>query len=68
MTWADLTVRYTNTTAGARVYNELVRSGCKDYVTFNCRHVDMDDDGRAHFRSMQAEHGVAPGPDQYMRP
>ncbi|KAE8809523.1 pentatricopeptide repeat-containing protein [Hordeum vulgare] len=53
------------------IYADMVRSGCRpDYVTFigllfACSHAGLVDAGRAHFRSMQAEHGIAPGADHY---
>ncbi|XP_051227555.1 pentatricopeptide repeat-containing protein At2g03880, mitochondrial-like [Lolium perenne] len=74
ITWTALIVGYAQNGRGKEsleVYADMVRSGCRpDYVTFigllfACSHAGLVDAGRAHFRSMQAEHGVAPGPDHY---
>ncbi|WVZ67915.1 LOW QUALITY PROTEIN: hypothetical protein U9M48_016929 [Paspalum notatum var. saurae] len=74
ITWTALIVGYAQNGRGARsleVYADMVRAGCRpDYVTFvgllfACSHAGFVDAGRAHFRSMTADYGVAPGPDHY---
>uniref|UniRef100_A0ACD5XBJ3 Uncharacterized protein n=1 Tax=Avena sativa TaxID=4498 RepID=A0ACD5XBJ3_AVESA len=74
ITWTALIVGYAQNGRGKEsleVYAEMVRSGCRpDYVTFigllfACSHAGLVDAGQAHFHSMQAEHGIAPGPDHY---
>ncbi|KAG8078696.1 hypothetical protein GUJ93_ZPchr0007g4969 [Zizania palustris] len=74
ITWTALIVGYAQNGRGSEslaVYAEMIRSGCRpDYVTFvgllfACSHAGLVDAGRAHFQSMQSEHGVAPGPDHY---
>ncbi|XP_044977979.1 pentatricopeptide repeat-containing protein At2g03880, mitochondrial-like [Hordeum vulgare subsp. vulgare] len=74
ITWTALIVGYAQNGRGREsleIYADMVRSGCRpDYVTFigllfACSHAGLVDAGRAHFRSMQAEHGIAPGADHY---
>uniref|UniRef100_J3L6I3 DYW domain-containing protein n=1 Tax=Oryza brachyantha TaxID=4533 RepID=J3L6I3_ORYBR len=74
ITWTALIVGYAQNGRGREslaVYADMVRSGCRpDYVTFvgllfACSHAGLVDAGKAHFQSMQSEHGVAPGPDHY---
>ncbi|KQK10935.1 pentatricopeptide repeat-containing protein At2g03880, mitochondrial [Brachypodium distachyon] len=74
VTWTALIVGYAQNGRGEeslQVYAEMVHSGCRpDYVTFigllfACSHAGLVDAGRAHFKSMQADHGITPGPDHY---
>ncbi|KAJ1286539.1 hypothetical protein BS78_03G360000 [Paspalum vaginatum] len=74
ITWTALIVGYAQNGRGRRsleVYADMVRAGCRpDYVTFigllfACSHAGLVNAGRAHFRSMAADYGVAPGPDHY---
>ncbi|KAM3353315.1 hypothetical protein ACQJBY_024465 [Aegilops geniculata] len=74
ITWTALIVGYAQNGRGREsleIYSDMVQSGCRpDYVTFigllfACSHAGLVDAGRAHFRSMQADHGIAPGPDHY---
>lgn len=74
ITWTALIVGYAQNGRGKwslEVYADMVRSGCRpDYVTFigllfACSHAGLVEAGRAHFRSMVADYGIAPGPDHY---
>ncbi|EAZ14402.1 hypothetical protein OsJ_04322 [Oryza sativa Japonica Group] len=74
ITWTALIVGYAQNGRGREslaVYADMARSGCRpDYVTFvgllfACSHAGLLDAGRAHFQSMQSEHGISPGPDHY---
>ncbi|CAN6250518.1 unnamed protein product [Urochloa humidicola] len=74
ITWTALIVGYAQNGRGRQsldIYTDMLRSGCRpDYVTFigllfACSHTGLVDAGRAHFRSMVADYGIAPGPDHY---
>ncbi|RCV28457.1 hypothetical protein SEVIR_5G411200v4 [Setaria viridis] len=74
ITWTALIVGYAQNGRGRQsleIYTDMVRSGCRpDYVTFigllfACSHAGLVDAGRAHFRSMVTDYGIAPGPDHY---
>ncbi|KAG2593427.1 pentatricopeptide repeat-containing protein At2g03880, mitochondrial-like [Panicum virgatum] len=74
ITWTALIVGCAQNGRGRQsleIYADMVRSGCRpDYVTFigllfACSHAGLVDAGRAHFRSMVADYGIAPGPDDY---
>ncbi|XP_062207692.1 pentatricopeptide repeat-containing protein At2g03880, mitochondrial-like [Phragmites australis] len=74
ITWTALIVGYAQNGCGKQsleIYTDMVRSGCRpDYVTFigllfACSHAGLVDAGRAHFRSMETDYGIVPGPDHY---